>query len=168
MTSLFRKYVLDTNVLISASQLHFKFASGTRFWEFMLEAHNAGEFIVSIDKVLAEIAMKKDDLHEWSQNAPKSFFARSSLPAVDQALFEIVGRLQRMGQYSDDAHDDFLAAADSRIIAYAKIESATVVTQEKRRDNAIERVYIPSVCAQEGIPCIDMFKMLEELKFPTR
>ncbi len=88
MTSLFRKYVLDTNVLISASQLHFKFASGTRFWEFMLEAHNA---VVSQRMRSLSLARSNECTgEEWPQQRNNS--SQGLLTGYGQSMMSSLGR----------------------------------------------------------------------------
>ncbi len=165
MSSLFRKFVLDASVLISAKQKHYKFCDCPEFWQFLIKSHLGGRIVSSIDKVRDEIAKQKDELHAWALEAPRTFFASTAGATIPPTLYAISDRLERMEQYTPEAIDEFMQTADSSLIAFAKVVSSTVVTQEKRRDNATTRVHIPSVCAIESIPCMNMLEMIEELKF---
>ncbi len=165
MASLFRKYVLDASVLISARQKHFKLHDCPEFWRFLIESRNGGGIISRIDKVRDELAGIKDDLHEWALEAPRTFFASTAYSSAIQAHPHLIQRLRGLGHYTNAAIDGFLIAADSWLIVYARLQNAVVVTEEKRRDKAIARVSIPSVCAPDGMPCMNLFEMLEKLKF---
>ncbi len=165
MASLFRRYLLDSSVLIGASQQHFKVHDCPEFWRFLIESHNGGEIISSIDKVRDEIAVIKDDLHEWALDAPRTFFASTAQSSAIQAHPQLIKRLRGLGHYSNAAIDEFLIVANSWLIVYARLQNAVVVTEEKRRDKAIARVIIPNVCALERVPCMNLFEMIEELKF---
>ena len=59
---------------------------------------------------------------------------------------------------------EFAACADCKLIAHALATGDTVVTHEKCGGNLRSKVKIPDVCRGLSVPCVDTFKVLEELK----
>jgi len=54
--------------------------------------------------------------------------------------------------------------ADPWVIAHAMKENATVVTKENKITTSnSNKIKIPNVCENMGVPCIDDFMFIEEL-----
>jgi len=69
------RYLIDANVFIQAKNFHYRFEFCKVFWEWLLDAHNAG-IVFSIDKVRKELNQdKKDDsVRNWMDKLPDGFF----------------------------------------------------------------------------------------------
>ena len=57
-----------------------------------------------------------------------------------------------------------LLDTDGWLVAYAIARDAIVVTNEQPRPGSRNRILLPDVCAQFGIPYEDTFFMLKHLK----
>ena len=68
-------YLLDANVFMSASRLHYGFDFCPAFWEWLVESNSAG-LVFSIDKVQGEIQAGADELADWSDERGQEFFLR--------------------------------------------------------------------------------------------
>ena len=68
-------YLLDANVFMSASRLHYGFDFCPAFWEWLVESNSAG-LVFSIEKVQGEIQAGADELADWSDERGQEFFLR--------------------------------------------------------------------------------------------
>jgi len=55
------KYLVDSNILITAYRTFYNFTFGNNFWNFLLQEAKEGR-LASIDKVLVEINKGDDEL----------------------------------------------------------------------------------------------------------
>lgn len=151
-------YVLDTSVLIDAKDLYYGFELCPGFWEW-LEREIAGGEVISIARVRAELLGREDQLAAWARKQPAGFFRdedAGSAAAMTRVSDWAVG-----ADFKDGAKRDFLAAADSALVAYALAYGHTVVTHEVHNaGNANERkwIKIPTACLAFDVP--------SELAFP--
>lgn len=65
-------YLLDSNVLISAKNLHYGFDFCPGFWEWLEQASAAG-IVHSVEAVYNELVGGDDDLAKWAKDH-RSFF----------------------------------------------------------------------------------------------
>ncbi len=157
------KYVLDTNVLISAFRRYYKPELCPGFWRALAYYHGCGQ-ILSIDEVLRELAPFDDALIAWARDMPPTFFASSEAVAVSDEFDKMMKIVRGKKQYTEQATTAFSNKADSSLIAYAKATGAIVVTEEVGDIKSKGRVKIPTTCDDVGVPCIDPFTMLCNLK----
>ena len=68
-------YLLDSNVFMSASNLHCSFDSCPGFWDWLIESHEAGT-VFSVQEVEGEIQAGEDDLSVWLRSAARVFSDR--------------------------------------------------------------------------------------------
>jgi len=68
-------YLLDANVFMSASNLHYGFDFCPAFWEWLIESNGAG-CVFSIEKVEGEIQAGGDELSDWAGARGAGFFLR--------------------------------------------------------------------------------------------
>lgn len=130
----------------------------------MLGLHRSGQ-VLSIDQVRDELLRAKDELADWTRHkAPKSFFHDTDDLQVAAAYREIIAWVQKNPQYSELAKTDFAASADGWLIAFAKVNGYTVVTQEEHAPLVKNKAPIPNVCIQFGVEFRDTFQMLKALK----
>ena len=157
-------FVLDSDVFIAAKNAYYAFDICPGFWEALIQVHHAGH-ARSIDRIRSELLLGRDeeDLVQWVKNeVPESFFHDSNADDVSSAYADIMLWVQRHPQYFDRAKAKFATEADGWLVAYALVHGAVVVTNEKPRPDARNRVLLPDVCAQFKVPYKDTFTMLRE------
>ena len=157
-------YLLDSDVFIRASNLHYGFDICPGFWQW-LETASKVELVYSIDKVYAELQPSGGNLTSWAQSNRTDFFKDT-----DSATLDSMGTLRewvRNRQYLPSAIDTFFQVADSYLIAYALAYEHTVVTHEVSAPEAKKVVKIPDVCVGVGVKYMNPFDMLkiENVKF---
>ena len=67
-------------------------------------------------------------------------------------------------QFTNAAKSKFANDVDGWLIAYSKVFSNILVTQEVLKQEAKREVPIPNVCKAFNVPYIDTFKLLRSLK----
>ena len=159
-----KRYVLDANVLITASQTYYHFDVCPGFWKALITAHESGR-VVSIDKVRDEVTPKNDELKEWATVAvPGTFFKKTD----DIAVFRTFGDMQTgvlsQPQFTPTAKTEFATVADGWVMAYAKANDLIVVTHEEFAADAKKKVPMPNVCVEFGVDYVNTFEMLRDLR----
>lgn len=149
-------YLLDANVFISASRLHYGFDFCPAFWDWLVESNQAKR-VFSIDKVEGEIRAGADELVQWASNLGEGFFLRPDQQVLS-ALTTVSGWCSRQC-YHPAALNAFLGGADCFLVAHALAHSHTVVTHEKP-SNSRNHIKIPNVCSGVGVTPVSPFEML--------
>ena len=162
-------YLLDANVLITASNSYYPVDTVPEFWTWL--AHQS-----SIDNIHMPIETfeevkdgstddEQDPLFGWVQ-------ANKATLLLDEAADPAVVNQIVVQGYAADLTDDELeqVGRDPFLIAYALTQPADrcVVTTEvsaprKQRQNR----RVPDVCTSLGVTCCDTFAMLRALGFST-
>jgi hypothetical protein len=121
-------------------------------WERLEGLLDDGAIICS-DEVLRELAKQEDDLTKWLRTKPESFIELGE--EVQDAVNEVLGAHPYLAkELARRTH------ADPFVVAVAKVQGCTVVTQEDRGSDAKPR--IPLVCETFDIPCIDIITFIRE------
>ncbi|MCH9665171.1 MAG: DUF4411 family protein [Gammaproteobacteria bacterium] len=180
-----RKYLLDTNIFISALKCkYYGFELCPGFWEW-LELGCQQEQLLSIDMVRDEIK-RPDSLCSWIDNKlPANFFKSTSILPLEQIkeisecilIHKEVGlsnanvdanKVQNDDQkaivkdvYSMNKIDAFVNSTDAYLIAYAKLMQYTLVTMETR-SRPESKIKIPVICDRIGVECINLFELLQQ------
>lgn len=152
-------YLVDSNVLIEAKNRYYAFDIAPGFWAWLDKAHNKSQ-ACSIEAVRDELLAGSDELADWArENA--SFF-----PPIDQGTTRHFGDLTAWAgsrKFTASALADFTGNnADYLLIAYAREHQHTVVTHERSRPEARNRVFIPDACLAMGVRTVDTFQMLRQ------
>jgi hypothetical protein len=157
-------YVLDANVLVDAHRRWYAFAFHPGFWDFLLSMHAQGR-VVSIDRVKQEI-LAGDELEQWvAAKAPKTLFGSTATQEVVGNFAAMMQWVHGHEQFKPEAKVEFASVADGWLPAYALAHPHhVVVTHEELSPDAKKRVPLPNVCKHFGVPWIDTFAMLRELK----
>lgn len=157
-----RPFILDANVLITASRQYYGFDTCPGFWELMAKGFHAG-LLVSHRKVYEELKEGEDRLWDWASRLPRECFPRETQDElrhyVDLQNWA-AGRNYRkvaLERFGADAY------ADPWICAKAKALDAVLVTNEVSAPNAKNDVKLPDACAAIGVECCDTFRMLQRL-----
>lgn len=149
-------YLLDSDVLISAKNLHYGFDFCPGFWDW-LEIANAAGTVQSVEAVYNELVVGDDDLSEWAK-AHRSFFL--PLTADEMPSVAAVNRWANDSpDYEPAAKFEFAGAADSFLIAHAVAGGHTVVTHERISDGR-RRIKIPNAAIANGVNVANPFQML--------
>jgi hypothetical protein len=150
------KYFLDTDVFISAKNLHYGLDFCPAFWEWLIDRNRAGR-VFSIDKVKDEIERGEDELAAWARVLDQRFFQKTSAK-ISPALITVSNWVNNNG-YTPSAKDTFFQAADYWLIAHALTSGYAVVTHE-RPTATPNKVKIPNVCLGLDIKVMSPFEML--------
>lgn len=157
-----RKYLIDSNVFITAQRQIYPFDIAPGFWAQFLE--KAAEDIIIIESVDDEIVKGNDKLKEWYLEN-KEQFEVATIPdqAVLKSYGDIINFINESNQYSQSAKDEFASLADSWLCAYGLAFDYTIVTLEKLQINARRRVLIPNVCEEFDIKYIDLLQLMRDV-----
>lgn len=149
-------WLLDTNVLVNAKRDYYGFEFCPAFWDW-LDVAWAGGRVESVDAVYDELIDYGDQLSDWAREH-RAFF-RS--PAVDEveAMATVNEWAATAADYTLAAKQEFAAAADSALLAYALAGGHTVVTHELP-SNATKRIPIPNAAAALGVAYASTWRML--------
>lgn len=154
-----RKYLLDTNVFIQASNREYGFDVCPGFWDWLIKKNQSG-LVASIRKVAEEIK-RDENLVAWVQECGNGFFLEEDGAMMDK--LPVVSSWATSKGYKDKALQKFLGGADYYLVAYALAHGYVVVTHEAYfRSNKI--IKIPNVCEDLGLHCMNPYKMLREEK----
>ena len=149
-------YLLDSNVFISAKNLHYGFDFCPAFWDWLMSENRAGK-VYSIERVGDELLAGDDDLTEWARDRGGDFF----IPP-DATLFPALAEVSSWatGQdYDQAAVSTFFQLADYYLVAQARAGQHTVVTHE-RASGSRRKIKIPDVCIGLGVKYVTPYQML--------
>lgn len=149
-------YLLDANVFMQASNLHYGLDFCPAFWNWLIEANGQGR-LYSIDRVSDEIAAGDDELSEWAAERGEEFFLipdATMLPTLQS-----VSTWATSQHYEPAAVSTFLQVADYYLVAHALAHEHTVVTHEIA-STSTKKIKIPDACIGLGVRCVTPFEML--------
>jgi hypothetical protein len=155
------KYWLDADVFIQASRKWYKFDSVPRFWVFMDEQLEAGT--IRCPKLVFDDLIKgTDHLATWVKARKQNGLCVPLSEDVFTEYNKIVDYINESGHLPHQANE-FYAASDGWLIAYAMAHHGIVVTQES--SSRKKKIRIPTVCTNFRIRHVDTPRMLDELGF---
>jgi hypothetical protein len=149
-------YILDSNVLISAKNLHYAFDIVPGFWDW-LDSQLGVRTVCSVEQVFGEISKGDDELVAWAANHKARF------EPLSEASVECLKTLTKWAlaqQYKPAAIDKFLSSADLHVIAFAMAHNHTVVTHEKSEPASKKSVKIPDACHAFNVDVMGPFEMM--------
>lgn len=130
-------YCIDTSCLIAAWEERYPIDNFPNFWNLLDRAIQAGR-IVAPQAVHDETAKKSKDLHKWLADRDGIFLELDE--ATQREVKAILARHPRLV-----AEKKQRFAADPFIIATARLQALTIVTEE-RPTGSLNRPNIPDVC----------------------
>ena len=155
-------YLLDSNVFMSAKQLHYGFDFCPAFWDWLIQMNRTGK-VFSIEKVADEIQGGEDELSDWAAKLDDGFFQ-----APDQQTLPALASVSQWAsqyafpdgkRYTPAAVSTFLQIADYYLVAQAVAGGHTVVTHEVPA-NTVNRIKIPNACLSLNVKYVTPFEML--------
>ncbi|MFZ6641308.1 DUF4411 family protein [Undibacterium sp. TC4M20W] len=158
------RYLLDSDVLISAKNLHYNPKFCGVFWSWINEAHNAGN-LFSVDKVKNELLSggDKDVLYEWATRTNlSSFFLKTNQCAKQWGALSAWAHSPAKA-FKEVAKAKFLdiESADAWLIAYAaEHKDCVIVTNEVSAPFSKSSIKLPDAAAHLGVKTTTIFDLL--------
>lgn len=149
-------YLLDANIFIQASNLHYGFDFCPAFWDWLKESNRTG-LVVSISQVQDELTDGNDELADWARAQGRALFRETDAETLPR-LAQVAQWVQSNG-YDASAINTFLQVADYYLVSYALAHGHTVVTHEVPA-NTPKKIKIPNVCVGLGVDCATPYAML--------
>lgn len=152
------KYSIDTSMLIHAWYVAYVPARLPSFWKCLDDLIHRGlirapfEVKGELRRQQEETESAKQDLYRWFSQRDE-FFVKATEETLAYAS-EITRRFSKLVRKTTPRE-----VADPYVIALARAESCTVVSQEKRKPRTVN---IPLVCEYYGIRHIDLFDFVKE------
>lgn len=158
-----KKYIIDSNILISSSRRFYPFDIMPGFWRQFLEKIDGK--VVLIDKVKEEIFNGDDELSDWLREN-QSCFIQKNMSDIDviNAYSKIIQNVADDFNYREAAKEEFARVADSWICAHALAHEYVVVTEETYEPDGKKRVKIPNICRDYGIEYINMLQFFRNIE----
>jgi hypothetical protein len=160
------RYLLDSDVLITAKNLHYNPQYCEAFWSWVLDAHKADR-VFSIDKVKKELLNKgrKDVLFGWTQKPGLSNFFLSSGPSVKQWSKLATWAQSPAKSFKPAAQAKFLHAdsADAWLIAFAAHHrDYVIITNEVPEPESKKAIKLPDAAVELGVETVTLFEVLRK------
>lgn len=162
------KYLLDTNIYIGFYERYYRFDIFPRFWQSLIPILNTAVVMPSV--IIDENFQGKEFL-QWL----KKHFTGQYIKHRDYAKnwADVIQHIADNEFYSEEAltkdgswtHERI---ADGWLVAIAKAENYTIVTNEKENTNLhknqpSKEVKIPNIAADLAVLCIDMNSFFKEM-----
>jgi hypothetical protein len=144
-------YCIDTSCLIAAWEERYPIDHFPNFWRLMDGAIQADR-IVAPQAVLAETKKKSEELHAWLADRNQMFLELDE--PTQREVRTILAKHQRLV-----AEKKQRFAADPFIIAVAKLQRLTIVTEE-RPTGSVNRPNIPDVCSDYGLTYMNLLQLI--------
>lgn len=153
-------YLLDANVFMAASRLHYGLDFCPAFWEWLID-NNKKDRVFSIERIADEVQAGDDALAQWASDRGHGFFLKPD--AALQSALSAVAQWATGQQYEPAAISTFFQVADYYLVAHALAHKWVVVTHEVFA-NTSKRIKIPNACMGVGIRHMSPFEMLRREK----
>jgi hypothetical protein len=158
------RYLLDSDVLITAKNLHYNPNFCTNFWMWIAHGFQQG-IVYSIDKVRDELLNGKNDdpLHTWASQPALDGFFLNSLPSTPKWQLLAGWAVGRQPPFQAAALDKFLdvKSADAWLIAFAAHHPGfMIVTNEQSAPESRKSIKLPDAAAAVGAATVSLFDVL--------
>lgn len=160
-----KRYLLDTDVLVVSSRIHYDPGFCKAFWDWIDVGFNSGVFF-SIDKVKDELSSGQEDvLSQWSKRSNlKNFFLPTK--AATSKWADISNWAEtKTPAYLPAAKAKFLNAksADAWLIAHSAYQSNfEIVTNERAEPNSRKDIKLPDAAKAQGVNAINLTQLLKK------
>ena len=160
-------YWLDADVLIQAKNSFYSFEIARPFWDFLEDQAKLGTVRSSI-KVYGEIMSyedQEDALAIWCKTRKSSGLFCHPDKIVQESFTAIANHVMKAYDKRQTKASEFLKGGDGWIIAHAKCDGGTVVSNESRLSATALCPKVPNVCRTFSVGCIGLPAMLTALNF---
>jgi len=159
-----KRYVLDSDVFITAFRSYYAFDLAPAFWTALVQEATNGS-LLSIDRVKDELGRGNDELSQWANTQFRQFFASTNNESTMQTYGEIMRWANGGGHFNNAALDEFavLENADAWLVAYSISIDGIVVTNETFDPKIRRKIKIPNVCQAFALDYVTVFQMLRAL-----
>lgn len=142
------RYTLDSNILIALVRMYPRDIFPA-MWDNIEASAASGDSCIC-EAVLREVHRGGDDLHAWAKDLDG--FVCS---ATDEELLVVA----EIGEAHPEWVQGQVNEADPFVIAHAKLEKSTIVTEESRKGPNTEdrNQKIPNIAEEHGVDCIKFF-----------
>jgi hypothetical protein len=148
------KYSIDTSSLINGFRMNYPYLNFPRLWNEDLPALVASGDLRATEEVKFELDRQDDELVQWIEEYKNDLFLE-----VDEAIQQEVRAI--LASHTALVHAGRgRSGADPFVIALAKINICTVVTEEGR--GSVKHPKIPDVCEALGVPCMRLVDLISE------
>ena len=162
-------FLVDANSLITPYRGYYPFDLAPKFWKDLEEKITNGSIVV-LDKVYDELYAGGDELSDWLSNIDSSTRETHKTPEIISKYGEVLANIQTSGLYTQKALAEWSGnrIADPWIVAYAAVNSLTVVTFEVANANLNKQFpsshpKIPDICKAFGVTYLNLFEMMRAL-----
>lgn len=148
-----KKYCLDSSALINPWTKHYPIDVFGPVWDKLDEWIRAGRILLP-EEVYLELGKQDDDLFGWVKERKDGML----IPTDEEVLItgsEVLRRFRELAKQSKGRH-----AADPWVIAVARLNDATVVSEESRGRGA----KIPNVCEEYGVPHTNFLGLIKAMR----
>lgn len=157
------RYLLDADTLISAHRQYYPFDFCPGFWDWLEQKHKRGR-VFSVDAVYAELQRGGDELSRWAKTMKqRGFFLDAGKVDIAPAIFRL-SQWVSASNFTPEAIHEFNDSADLLMIAFAKVQNCTVVTDEKSEPARRNKVKIPDACNELQLQCVNLFDLMRAEK----
>lgn len=159
-------YLLDANVLITASRTYYEISRVPEFWAWLVHMGEQNNVKI-VQEVYEEITVGNDELASWvKQPGVEAALRFSETVDINQV------RVVTAKGYASDLTDDEIEkiGRDPFLLAYAIVDPANrciVTTEISKPKRTRGNRKIPNVCSDFGIKCFNTFELTAALDFST-
>jgi uncharacterized protein DUF4411 len=148
------RYSIDTSSLINGLRLHYPYESFPRLWNEDLPSLVVSGDLRATEEVRIELDRQDDELVQWIEGYSNELFVE-----VDEEIqHQVRGILARHPALIHAGRGR--SGADPFVIALAKMNDCTVVTEE--RNGSAKHPKIPDVCGALDLRCIRLIELIRE------
>lgn len=164
------KFLIDANVLITASRLYYASDLVPSFWEVLAQKVKEKRIIL-LDLVKEEIDRGADELRSWLNGIILNFETCSHIDGeIISKYAEIMQYIQMCGYYNEKGLNEWARndIADPWLIAAAAIKGYTVITFEESAGylsvkNKSGKVKIPDIAKHFNVEVHNLYYMMRQL-----
>lgn len=159
------KFIIDTNILITAWKIRYPIDSFKAIWKWFEKRIIEGSIVIC-ESVYNELKQGRDDLFNWLDSILKTNaikFEQQSGDNVISSYSMVINYAANCGKYTFSALSEFGNNADGWVIAHALANAYILVTEELSNPYSKKSVKIPDICKPFGIQVINtvgMFRLL--------
>ncbi len=161
-----KRYLIDTDVLVVSSRIHYDPGFCKAFWDWIDVGFNSGMFF-SIDRVKDELSSGHDEdvLNQWCKRPKlKNFFLSTKAATAKWANISNWAQTKKP-DYLPAAKAKFLnvKSADAWLIAYSAYQTKfEIVTNERAEPNSRKDIKLPDAAKAQGINSINLAQLLKK------